>query len=66
MKEALRAASVPDHVQRRLLGHAGAGVADVYGSPRLRLKEARDALVAAMPHLGDIDPSVYSERERLD
>ena len=65
MKEALRAASVPDHVQRRLLGHAGAGVADRYGSPRARLSEVRDALVAAMEHLGDVDDSIYSERERL-
>ena len=43
----------------------GPEIADRHGSPGLRLKEARDALVAAMEHLGDIDPSVYSEAERM-
>ena len=65
LKEALRSARVVDHVQRRLLGHAGAGVADRYGSPRARLSEARDALIAAMEHLGSVDDSIYSEGERL-
>ena len=32
---------------------------------RERPLEARDALVAAMPHLGDVDDSIYSERERM-
>ena len=54
------------HIQRRLLGHSGHGVADRYGSPRARLSEARDALVAAMECLGDVDDSIYLEAERLD
>lgn len=65
IKEALRSAGVADHVQRRVLGHAGHGVADRYGSPQGRLAEARDALVAAMAHLGDVDPAIYGARERL-
>lgn len=64
MKEALRSAGVADHVQRRLLGHAGQGVADRYGSPHARLAEARDALESAMGFLGDVDPAIYSARER--
>lgn len=65
LKEALRSAGVADHVQRRLLGHAGHGVADRYGSPRARLSEAMDALEAALECLGDVDDSIFSERERL-
>ena len=30
------------------------------------LVEARDALVAALERLGDINPLVYTEAERLD
>lgn len=65
IKEALRSAGVSDHVQRRILGHAGHGVADRYGSTQLRLAEARDALQAAMEHLGDVDDKVYGPVERL-
>ena len=65
IKEALRSAGVADHIQRRLLGHAGHGVADRYGSPRARLSEAKDALVAAIECLGDVDDSIYSEKERM-
>ena len=65
MKEALRCAGIAEHVQRRVLGHAGAGVADRYGSPALRLGEARDAIIAALPHLGDVDDSIYSDKERM-
>ena len=66
VKEALRSAAVVDHVQRRLMGHAGQGVADRYGSPRARLAEARDALTAAMEHLGDVDSAIYTAAERIE
>ncbi|MEX2650164.1 MAG: hypothetical protein WD673_14225 [Alphaproteobacteria bacterium] len=65
MKEALRSASVADHVQRRVLGHSGEGVADRYGSPSARLAGTRDALVAAMEHLGDVDSAIYGPAERV-
>lgn len=65
MKEALRAAGVVDHVQRRVMGHAGQGVADRYGSRHARLQEAQQALTAAMEHLGDVDDAIYSAKERL-
>ena len=63
MKEALRAAGVADHIQRRVQGHSGHGVADKYGSPALRLEEARDALLTAVPHLGNVDESIYTAAE---
>ncbi len=65
VKEALRSAEIVDHVQRRLLGHAGQGVADRYGSPAARLSEAQEALQAAMQHLGDVDDTIYSKREKV-
>ena len=52
-------------VPLRWKGNAGVGVADRYGSPRARIKEARDALTAAMDHLGDVDSAIYSEGEKL-
>ena len=65
VKEALRSAGVSDHVQHRLLGHSGVGVADRYGSPQIRLAEARDAMEKALEHLGNVDDSIYSERGRM-
>ncbi len=65
LKEAMRSAGVLDHIQRRVLGHAGHGVADTYGSSRVRLSDARDAILAALDHLGDVDDSIYSEAEQL-
>ncbi len=47
------------------MGHAGHGVADNYGSPQARLSEAKGALEVAMDHLGNIDPSIYSHKERM-
>ena len=35
-----------------------------YGSPRARLSEAGKALEGALKHLGDVDPSIYSVKER--
>ena len=65
IKEALRSAGVADHVQRRIMGHSGHGVADRYGSNELRLEEARDNMEKALEHLGDVDDSIYNERERM-
>lgn len=61
MKEALRSAVVRDDLQRRLLGHAGEGIADRYGAPLAALTHLRDALSKAMPHLGDVEESIYAE-----
>ena len=64
-KEAMRSAGVVDHIQRRLLGHAGHGVADRYGSPRARLSEARNALVAALECLGDVERILKRKKNSL-
>ena len=52
-------------VPLRWKGNAGVGVADRYGSPRARITEARDALTAAMDHLGEVDSATYSEGKKL-
>ncbi len=54
------------HLQRRLLGHASRDESDTYGAPAARLEELSGALTAALPHLGDVDESIYSEAERLN
>ncbi|MGD2134224.1 MAG: tyrosine-type recombinase/integrase [Maricaulaceae bacterium] len=65
VKEAMRSAGVADHVQRRVLGHAGSGSADRYGSPQARLSEARGALLAAMEWLGNVDERIFRKNERF-
>ena len=66
IKEAMRSAGVLNHIQDRIMGHAGEGaVSDRYGSPRARLSETQDALKKALKHLGDVDDSIYSEAERM-
>lgn len=66
MKEALREANIPETIQRRLLGHSGEGVASRYGSKHGKLAVLREALIAALPHLGDIERSNYTTAEWLD
>jgi hypothetical protein len=61
----MRSAGVADHVQRRVLGHAGSGSADRYGSPQARLSEARGALLAAMEWLGNVDERIFRKNERF-
>lgn len=65
LAEALRSAGVLNHVQDRIMGHTVPGIAGRYGSPRARLSEAKAAIEKALEHLGDVDPSIYSERERI-
>ena len=63
--EALRASGASFHLQRRLLGHASRDESDVYGAHKGLLKELAGALSDALPHLGDVDDSNYSEQERM-
>lgn len=65
MKQALRRARVADHVQRRVLGHAGHGVADDYGSDLELLEEVRDAVTDAVAELGNVSEDIYSSKERV-
>ena len=66
IKEALRSAGVLNHLQDRIMGHSGEGrISAGYGAGRSQLSETRKALVAAMEFLGDVDPTIYSERERM-
>lgn len=63
--QALREVEAPDHVSRRLLGHSGHGVHDRYGSPSAMLASKRRWLESALGRLGDVDPSVYGDAERI-
>ena len=65
LAEAMRSAGIPQHIHDRIMGHTAPGIAGRYGSPRSRLSEVKDALMAAMEHLGDVDDSIYSEKERI-
>jgi len=64
LKQALRASGCRDHVQHDLMGHASRGVSDDYGTDA-NLEEKRDAIVAALPHLGAVDDDKYCEAERV-
>ena len=57
---------MPDYLQRALLGHAGQGVADDYGSPRKLLHELAAAVEAALPHLGDVPDAIFHDNELID
>lgn len=63
--EALRAAGAPEHVNRRILGHAASDPHARYGTPSERLSEAQKWLEAAVDRLGEIDDLVYGPRERM-
>ncbi len=65
LAEALRSSGALNHIQDRIMGHTVPGMAGRYGASRGLLGTARDALVAAMEHLGDVDDSIFSEAERL-
>ena len=47
----------------RVTGHALPGVAGKYGAGRATLKESRDAILAALPRMGDVDDVIYTEAE---
>ena len=58
-------AGVHDDLRRHLMGHAARDIHGKYGATNPQLVEARDAMLAALEHLGDIDDSNYTEAERL-
>ncbi len=66
MVAALSAAGVQDDLRRRLMGHAAPDVHGKYGAPNPQLVKLQDAMLAALPHLGAVDDSNYSEDELLD
>jgi hypothetical protein len=47
------------------LGHASRDESDIYGATTARLAELADALATALPFLGEVDESNYSDAERL-
>ncbi len=63
--ESLRSADIPSHTTDRLMGHTIPGIAGRYGTSRALLTEAKSAIEKALDHLGRVDESIYSERERM-
>ena len=65
--EALKEADTAPTVQNRLVGHTGQGVGNkLYGSKYGKMVELKKALVAAIPHLGDIERGNYNSDEWVD
>ena len=62
MKQALRKSRCPDYIEHDLMGHSSRGVADNYGA-EAELEAKRDALIAALPHMGAVDDKHYKEEE---
>ena len=66
LKEALRSAGVLNHLQDRIMGHTGEGrIPAGYGATLGDLSETKIALEAALECLGEVNPSIYSEAERM-
>lgn len=65
LEEALRAAGVREHTQKRIMGHTDTSITGRYGAPVGMLEELRDALKAATGRLGKVDISIFSSEERV-
>ncbi|MCH9000420.1 MAG: tyrosine-type recombinase/integrase, partial [Proteobacteria bacterium] len=63
--EALRCTEISTRLIKYIVGHSAKSVTDGYGAPWRKPEVVRDALLAALEILGDVDPSIYSEAERL-
>ncbi len=65
LEEAMRAAGVREHTQKRIMGHTDGSITGRYGAPQGMLEELRDALKSASLVLGKVDLSIYSDDERV-
>jgi len=63
LEEALRAANVREHTQKRIMGHTDSTITGRYGAPAGMLEELQQAIRSAEPLLGKVDNSIYSEDE---
>lgn len=59
VKQALVQSGAREDLARYLMGHAGSDIHHRYGAPAPLLREARDAMTAAMNELGNVDASIY-------
>ena len=65
LEEAMRSAGVPDHTQKRIMGHTDSSITGRYGAPAGILGELRDALKKAEREFGKVDLSTFGEHEKL-
>lgn len=63
MIEALKVTGASSDLRRLIAGHAAKDAHDRYGAPAALLTQARDAMLKAVAHLGDVDESVYAAGE---
>jgi integrase len=63
--EAMRQAGVSSDLRRMIVGHSAKDSHDRYGAPAALLSDMRDALLRAVPKLGDVDESIYTVEELL-
>lgn len=63
LEEAMRAAGVKEHTQKRIMGHTDNSITGRYGAPAGMLDELQAALQKASPLLGNVDKSISSEDE---
>ena len=65
LMEAMRLAEVPEHVQRRLIGHGDRSISDQYGSRVSMLVDCKAAIEKAIPFFGDVDETIYRDFEKV-
>lgn len=63
LEEAMRAASIPEHTQKRIMGHTDSSITGRYGAPAGELTDLTEALKKAQSKLGRVDTSIYTADE---
>lgn len=63
LEEAMRSASLPEHTQKRIMGHTDSSITGRYGAPAGELTELHEALKQAHQKLGRVDTSIYAPAE---
>lgn len=61
----MRAASVPEHTQKRIMGHTDSSITGRYGAPAGEMNELKMALENARPKLGAVDTTIYEPSETV-
>lgn len=63
LEDALRASGASEHIQKVILGHSQSDMTSRYGAATPLLTTLRDAIVNALPYLGEVDLLNYTKEE---